>query len=254
MLATARVEQIMGMPIAIDVRDPLVDPGAVEAAFAWLRLVDATFSTYKDDSEISRLNRGELAEADSSPEVQEVLLRCEQLREETGGYFDAGAPLPGAVDPSGLVKGWSIDQAASILDASGARNYYLNAGGDIRVRGCPETGRPWRVGIQHPLAADRVAAVVEANDLAIATSGEYERGKHIVNPRTGLPPDGVLSVTVVGPDLGTADAYATAAFAMGPAGPRWTARLRGYEALTILSDETVMSTAAFPRAADEPDL
>ncbi len=254
MLATARVEQIMGMPIAIDVRDPLVDPVAVEAAFAWLRLVDETFSTYRDDSEISRLNRGALAEADASPDVQEVLLRCEQLREETGGYFDARAPMPGAIDPSGLVKGWSVDRAARILDAAGARNYHLNAGGDIRVRGCPEPGRPWRVGIQHPLVADRVAAVVEANDLAIATSGEYERGKHIVNPRTGRPPDGVLSVTVVGPDLGTADAYATAAFAMGPAGPRWTARLRGYEALTILADETVMSTAAFPAVDADSDL
>jgi thiamine biosynthesis lipoprotein len=251
MLATARVEQIMGMPIAIDVRDPQVAPEMVDAAFDWLRFVDATFSTYKDDSEISRLNRGRLALADTHPDVQEVLRRCEQLREETGGYFDARAPLPGGVDPSGLVKGWSIDRAARILDAAGARNYYLNAGGDIRVRGAPAPGQPWRVGIQHPLVADRVAAVVEANDLAIATSGEYERGHHIVNPRTGRPPSGVLSVTVVGPDLANADAYATAAFAMGTAGPRWTARLRGYEALTILADETVMSTGAFPRADDD---
>ncbi len=244
----------MGMPIAIDVRDPHVDPGAVEEAFAWLRFVDATFSTYRDYSEISRLNRGELAEADAHEDVREVLLRCEQLREETRGYFDARAPIPGAVDPSGLVKGWSVDRAARILDAAGARNYYLNAGGDIRVRGCPAPGRPWRVGIQHPLVAGSVAAVVEANDLAIATSGEYERGHHIVNPRTGLPPDGVLSVTVVGPDLATADAYATAAFAMGEAGPRWTAHLRGYEAMTILADETVMSTGAFPAADGDSDL
>jgi len=251
MHGTGRVEQIMGMPISIDVRDPHGDPGAVEAAFGWLRLVDATFSTYRDDSAISRLNRGELARADADPDVHEVLLRCEQLREETAGFFDAGAPIPGAVDPSGLVKGWSVDRAARILDAAGARNYHLNAGGDIRVRGCPETGRPWRVGIQHPLVRDRVAAVVEADDLAIATSGEYQRGHHIVNPHTGLPPSGVLSVTVVGPDLGTADAYATAAFAMGEAGPRWTARLRGYEALTVLADETVMTTGGFPRAADE---
>jgi thiamine biosynthesis lipoprotein len=254
MLATARVEQIMGMPIVIDVREPDVDPRAVEEAFAWLRFVDATFSTYKDDSEISRLNRGELALADAHPDVREVLLCCEQLREETGGYFDARAPIPGAVDPSGLVKGWSVDRAARILDTGGARDYYLNAGGDIRVRGSPEPGRSWQVGIQHPLVPDRVAAVVEANDLAIATSGEYERGKHIVNPRSGHPPEGVLSVTVVGPDLGTADAYATAAFAMGTAGPRWTARLRGYEALTILADETVMSTGEFPLAEGDSDL
>ena len=80
-------------------------------------------------------------------------------------------------------------------------------------------------------------------DLAVATSGAYERGAHIVDPRTGLPPRGVLSVTVAGRDLGTADAYATAAFAMGADGPAWTATLRGYEALTILEDGRVLSTA-----------
>jgi thiamine biosynthesis lipoprotein len=248
-----RVEQIMGMPIAVDIRDPGVDPAAFDSAFDWLRFVDATFSTYKDDSEISRLNRGELDPEDVHPNVTEVLRRCEQLREETGGYFDAWAPLPGGVDPSGLVKGWSVDRAARLLEAFGARNYFLNAGGDIRVRGEAEPRRPWRVGIQHPLQRHKVAAVVEANDLAIATSGEYERGHHIVNPRTGQPPSGVLSVTVVGPDLATADAYATAAFAMGAAGPRWTARLRGYEAMTILADETVLSTGAFPVAVGDAD-
>ena len=105
------------------------------------------------------------------------------------------------------------------------------------------------MGIQHPFVKDKFAAVVEANELAVATSGEYERGQHVFDPHTGSPPAGVLSVTVTGPDLATADAYATAAFAMGEAGPKWTARLRGYEAMTILADETVLFTAGFPRAA-----
>ncbi|HWE62054.1 MAG TPA: FAD:protein FMN transferase, partial [Chloroflexota bacterium] len=254
-----RVEQIMGMPIIIDVRDPEVAPETIEQAFAWLRLADATFSTYKADSEISRLNRGELALADAHPDVRAVLERCAQLREETGGYFDIRAAFlaggehtassawsPDAVDPSGLVKGWSVDRAARILDAGGARNYCINAGGDIRVRGRPALTSRWRIGIQHPLLRDRLAAVVEAGNLAIATSGAYERGAHIVNPHTGHAPSDVLSVTIVGPDLATADAYATAAYAMGRAGPPWTARLAGYEAMTILSDETVLSTMAFP--------
>ena len=107
----------------------------------------------------------------------------------------------------------------------------------------------WRVGIQHPLERDRIAAVVEANDLAVATSGAYERGQHVVDPHTRRPPSGVLSVTIAGPDLGTADAYATAAFAMGEAGPEWTARLAGYEALTILADRSVLTTPGFPRGA-----
>lgn len=240
----------MGMPISIDVRDPEVGPDAVERAFAWLRFVDATFSTYKDDSEISRLNRGELALADAHPEVRSVLARCEQLRAETDGYFDIRAPLCDGVDPSGLVKGWSVDRAARILEVAGTRNYLLYAGGDIRLRGRPTPAERWRVGIQHPLVRDALAAVVEADDLAIATSGEYERGEHILDPHTGQAPRGVLSVTVVGPDLATADAYATAAFAMGEDGPRWTARLAPYEAMTILADETVLSTPRFPAVDD----
>jgi thiamine biosynthesis lipoprotein len=156
-------------------------------------------------------------------------------------------PSPPAA-PRPRERGWSVDRGAAILDEAGFANYALDAGGDIRVSGraLPETR--WRIGIRHPLEPDRLAAVVEANDLAIATSGEYERGRHVFDPHTGAPPCGVLSVTVTGPDLATADAYATAAFAMGTAGPRWTARLRGYEALTILADRTVLSTPGFPRA------
>jgi thiamine biosynthesis lipoprotein len=259
-----RVEHIMGMPIGIDVRDPDADPAALDAAFDWLRWVDATFSTYRTDSEISRLNRGELDPKATHPDVRLVLERCAQLREETDGYFDAASALLfqwerlgdaalrlDAVDPSGLVKGWSVDRAAAILDAAGARNYAINAGGDIWVRGYAAPGQHWRVGIQHPLQHDRVAAVVEAADLAVATSGAYERGAHIVDPHSGAPPSGVLAVTITGPDLATADAYATAAFAMGRDGPAWTACLvaLGYEALTILDDATVLMTPAFPRCS-----
>ncbi len=91
-----------------------------------------------------------------------------------------------------------------------------------------------------------MAAVVEADDLAIATSGAYARGDHIVDPHTGRPPSGLLSVTVTGPELATADAYATAAFAMGLSGPAWTAQLDGYEAMSILTSDTVLSTPGFP--------
>ena len=241
-----RVEHIMGMPIVLDVRDDVHD-GAAESVFGWLRWVDATFSTYKDDSEISRLNSGELALEDAHPDVRDVLERCEELRGATHGYFDVRAPMPGSIDPSGLVKGWSVERAAALLDEVGIRNYAISAGGDMVLRGRAVPDSCWRVGIQHPLQHDRVATVVEATDLAIATSGAYARGDHVVNPHTGRPPSGVLSVTVCGPDLGTADAFATAAFAMGSLGPHWTARLpRGYEAMTILADEAVLSTGGFP--------
>jgi FAD:protein FMN transferase len=236
----------MGMPIVLDLRDEL-DPDAVESMWNVLRQADAIFSTYKDDSEISRLNRGELALEDAHPDVREVLALCEQLRVITDGYFDAGAVVDGGVDPSGLVKGWSVDRAGDVLDEAGAVNYTLNAGGDIRMRGRPLPDEPrWRVGIQHPEALDKLAAVIEGNDLAIATSGAYRRGEHVIDPHTGKAPVGVLSVTIAGPELATADAYATAAFAMGEAGPEWTASLGLYEAMTILADGRVLLTPGFP--------
>jgi thiamine biosynthesis lipoprotein len=242
---TRRVEHVMGMPIVVDLRDDDVDGSALDDLFDWLRWVDATFSTYKDVSEISRLGRGDLRLDDASGEVRAVLARCDELRELTDGYFDVHAT--GALDPSGLVKGWSIDRAAEILHEAGARNFAVSAAGDMRLSGRAVPALAWRVGIQHPRDKHAIASVVEANELAIATSGAYARGDHVRNPHTGLPPAGVLSVTVVGPELATADAYATAAFAMGPvAGPRWTARLRGYEALTILADDVVLSTSRFP--------
>ncbi|MGZ4393616.1 MAG: FAD:protein FMN transferase [Gaiellaceae bacterium] len=242
-----RVEQIMGLPIVVDVRDDNESGAALEKLFDWLRWVDATFSTYKDDSEISRINRGELRREDAHPHVRYVLERCEELRDETAGYFDMNTPA-GSIDPSGLVKGWAVDRAAAILDEAGLHNYAVSAGGDMRVRGRAVPELAWRIGIQHPLDTQQVAAVVEtASELAIATSGAYARGEHILDPHTGRPPSGILSVTIVGRELATADAYATAAFAMGPElAPHWTARLEGYEAMTILADETVFKTRGFP--------
>src|SRR5579884_973661 len=195
-----RLEHVMGMPIIVDVQDP-IDERAVDDVFDWLRWVDATFSTYKPESEISRIRRGERAIEDADPEVQAILRRCADLKEDTEGYFDirTGSEL----DPSGLVKGWSVDRAAQILERAGAENYAVYAGGDIRIHGHPADGPEWRIGIQHPSIRDKVAAVVTGNNLAIATSGEYERGQHIYDPRTGEAPNGLLSVTITGSDLGT---------------------------------------------------
>lgn len=248
---TSRVEDIMGMPIGIDVRDARVDPSALDEAFDWFRWVDATFSPYKPDSEISRINRGELEVPDSHPEVRTILLWCDELRRETDGYFDIHTdhlPVTGGpgIDPSGLVKGWAVDRAAAILEAAGAENFSVNAGGDIRLQGGALPEPVWRVGIRHPIEHDKVAAVIETADLAVATSGTYERGEHIVDPHTGGAPAGLLSVTIVGSDLATADAYATAAFAMGEGAAEWVPRLFGYEAMLITVDHTVLKTRWFP--------
>ena len=168
------------------------------------------------------------------------------MRRETDGYFDVRAASSELVDPSGLVKGWSVDRAAALLDEAGLLNYAVNAAGDMRLRGRAVPELYWRVGIQHPLEPDQVARVIDTTLLAVATSGEYARGAHVFDPHTHRPPLGILSVTITGPDLATADAYATAAFAMGPdRATHWTARLRGYEAMLILADGRVLSTPGF---------
>jgi thiamine biosynthesis lipoprotein len=236
------VRHIMGMPIGVDVRDRGID---VEPAFEWLREVDATFSTYRADSDVSRLDRGELTLAECRPEVDEVLTRCLALERETHGAFSVRPS--GRLDPSGFVKGWAVAGAAERLGATGARNFCINAGGDIVARGRPAPDRRWRLGIRHPLDVEQLAAVVALEDLAIATSGQYEKDGHIVDPRTGHAPAGLLSVTIVGPDLALADAYATAAFAMGAGGPDWTATLAGYDALCITDDQRVLTTPGFAR-------
>ena len=194
-----RIEHVMGMPVIVDVRDDEVPHGALDDVFAWLRHVDATFSVYKADSEISHINRGELTEAEASAEVRAVLVRCEELRIETGGYFDVRAASPQSLDPSGLVKGWAVDRAAEILERAGLRNFAVNAGGDMRLRGRAAPAWSWRVGIQHPLHPDAVTRVIETNELAVATSGEYERGQHVLDPHTRRPPGGILSVRSWGP-------------------------------------------------------
>ena len=232
-----RVEQIMGTAIVLDVRDAAVDPAALERAFEYLRGIDARFSTYKPESEVGRLVRGELDEADCSPELGGVLALCEAAHDSTEGYFDIRAHrADGRPDPTGLVKGWSLENAGRILEAAGARNYCINGGGDIVVRGEAAPGHAWRVGIRHPSIPDKLATVLAVRDGGVATSGAYERGDHVRDPFTGRAPIGVLSITIVGPSLTFADAYATAAFAMGPTGLAWVAGLPDYEGCAITAD------------------
>lgn len=228
----------MGMPIGIEAPGD-VDP---EPAFRFLREADALFSTFRSDSDICRLQRGEITLADCHPAVVDVLSRCAALGQQTGGAFSARPR--GLLDPSAYVKGWAVDRAAALLDAD---SFCINASGDVLVRGRPAPGQCWRIGIRHPVELEQLAAVVDVCDLAVATSGEYEQGAHIVDPRTGLRPAGVLSVTVIGPELATADAYATAAFAMGADGPAWLASLDDFDALCIMSDHRVLCTPGFGR-------
>jgi thiamine biosynthesis lipoprotein len=248
-----RVEDLWGTAIGVDVRG-IESSDAVDRVFRWFRRVDDLFSTWREDSEIVRIATGEWAQADASAEVQEVLALSEELRCATTGAFDIGFATHPAVDrqpgrcdldPSGLVKGWALERAAIMLLGAGVADFTINAGGDVLTRGHPAPGVEWRVGIQHPWQRDAVAAVVHGSDLAVATSGRYERGEHIVVPQTGGHPSGLMAVTVVGGDLALADAYATAAVVLGDRGMEWIATVPGVEAMGITDDQTVVVTAGF---------
>jgi thiamine biosynthesis lipoprotein len=172
------------------------------------------------------------------------------LRLSTAGYFDVSAPAAargGGVDPSGFVKGWAIEGAGRLLRRARAERWCVNAGGDVCLSGAPHGQDFWRVGIQHPVERLAVAAVLGLRSGALATSGAYERGEHILDPHTGRAPEGVLSVSIVGENLADADAYATAAFAMGRDGARWAATLPGHGAIVIQDDHTISYSAGVER-------
>ena len=261
-------EHVMGTVFSFDV--PASAAPVLPEVLSWLHWVDATFSTYSGGSDVSRFGRGELTLAECAPELAEVVAACAVFEERSNGYFTA---WPGArFDPSGLVKGWSIERASNMLSAAaepgpagtgptgrarpgprhGARGmghsgmgHSVNGAGDLQCTGEPERGRPWRIGVAHPLHPPALAVIVAGRDFAVATSGTAERGAHIVNPRTGLPATELASVTVVGPRISTADAYATAAFAMGGAAREWAESLDGYEVIAVTPDGAIWQTSGF---------
>jgi FAD:protein FMN transferase len=226
--------ELMGMPVTIDVPRDMCDARILDSAFEEFRLLDRIFSPYRADSAVSRINRGELDILEAGVEVGRAIEIARLYEQATDGYFSVW--LNGRLDPSGLVKSWAIDRACSMLERAGARSYFVDAGGDVRARGGNGSGQPWRIGIRHPVQRDLVVGVVSGMDLAVATSGTYEKGLHVLNPHTGLPADELVSVTVVGADILEADVYATATLAMGTRGLDFMERIPGYEAYVIGSD------------------
>ena len=237
-------EMIMGLPISIHLRgivDRATEARAVQRVWDDLRTADHVFSTYRDDSDISRIARGEIGVDAADPAVREVLDLAEEARRRTAGAFDVC--YAGRLDPSGIVKGWAAARAARHLDLPGV-DWYLNAGGDIALHS--DRGRPpWRVGIEDPADTNSVMAVVDVADCAIATSGGAHRGAHIVDPRTGAAAAGIVQATVVGPDLVWADVFATAFVAAGSAAPGWSLP-PGYECLLVTDTGAVMGSAGMP--------
>lgn len=246
------VRPLMGTVFRLTVPDGTA-PLAIEEAFAWWRSVEERFSTFRDDSEISRIGRGELAVDDASIDVRHVLARCEELEAATEGRFSIRPGRQGGpgLDPAGLVKGWSVDEAALLLQRSGLTDFSIDAGGDILCVGHPLDGAPrWRVGLRHPdRPEDAVGAVVEIERGAVATSGEYFRGEHIWGSDEGT----LVSVTVVGPQLGTADALATAVFADQAASLEWMGAFPGYGVVVMTRDGLLRWTADLEGMVMTPD-
>jgi thiamine biosynthesis lipoprotein len=246
--ALRAVREVMGMPVTIDWRDGAADRTALDEAYRELAAMDALFSPFRHDSEVSRINRGDLLTRAANPLVRDVLGLCDLYGLATGGCFSAWPD--GRLDPCGLVKAWAVDRACAILERQGARDYLVDAGGDVVARGRPAAGARWRIGIRHPVERDRVARVVIASDLCVATSGTYERGPHIVDPRSGRAAAELTSLTVVGPDIVEADAWATAAFVMGADGLDFVESRPGYEAYAIFPDLRARWTSGFDRLCD----
>ncbi|MFD7709915.1 FAD:protein FMN transferase [Streptomyces sp. NPDC059785] len=241
----------MGTVFSFDVRggEPEAVRAALEEAVAGLHHVDRVFSTYRDDSQISRLARGELTAAECDPEVAEVLALGAEAERLSDGWFST--TYEGVLDPTGIVKGWAAERAARHLATAGASGVSVNGGGDVQLYGAPGPHRPWRIGVSDPQRPGALAAVVSAagvSRLAVATSGTAERGAHIVDPRTGRSAvTDLVAVTVVGPRLTWADAWATAAFAMGSRQAlQWLESLPDVEALLITAGSEVRCTGGLP--------
>jgi FAD:protein FMN transferase len=240
-----RVEHIMGMPISLALRGRHADDDHAETAWqavlATLHDVDRVFSTYRPDSVISRLSRGEVSPGDCPPEVTEVLDLGELARAQSEGAFDIWRPGPDGqrqLDPSGVVKGWAVERAAGALEELPATDFCLSAGGDMVCRTKVQAAPAWRIGIEDPMHPSRVLAVVDVRNGAVATSGLVHRGAHIVDARSGRTPTEVASVTVVGADLVWADIDATAAFALGTEAVRWLTTRQDRRGLVVWGDGT----------------
>jgi thiamine biosynthesis lipoprotein len=247
-------EDVMGTVVTIDIytadgRANAQVSGQLSRACELLHQADALFSTWHPDSPISRLRRGEMDLKQAPAEIAEVLDRCEIARELTGGWFDPWA-MPGGIDPTGYVKGWAAQRALAAFSASSICGAIVNAAGDIASYGGMGGGTPFRIGIADPFASTSLAAVISLTG-AIATSGTHERGEHLIDPHTGQPAARVASASVTGPDLGLADALATATAVAGESGLGLAEALDGYEALIIRRDGTRSWTAHFPFAPDE---
>jgi thiamine biosynthesis lipoprotein len=235
---------LMGMPISVEILDA-PSSQLIETVYDYFDAVDQRFSTYKDTSEISAINRGEILGVALSSEMLEVFALAEKTCDESAGYFNM-RNRDGLIDPSGVVKGWAVRNAALIIQNAGATNFYVDAGGDIQTHGKNSDGQDWRVGIRNPFNVQEVIKVIKISGQGIATSGSYVRGEHIYNPhRPADKLNSIVSLSVIGPDVLEADRFATAAFAMGESGIYFIEQRDGLEGYAINAEGIATMTTGF---------
>lgn len=241
-----RVEHVMGMPISLALRGRHARGRHADAA--WSRVldvlhdVDRVFSTYREDSVVAAIRRGELAVADAPEQVQEVLEIAGHAARATDGAFSVWLPSPDGttvLDPSAVVKGWAVDRSAQALRDLHDTDFCLSAGGDMVCRAAH--GPPWRIGIEDPFEPSRMLATVPVVDGAVATSGTAHRGEHLIDARTGRHPGVVAQVTVLAASLTWADVDATAASVLGEHAARWLGARAGRTGLVVWADATTTS-------------
>lgn len=221
----------MGTPVTVEIVGG--DAAALNTVFDYFRAVDERFSTYKTTSEVSRINAGAHPHAAYSPDMREVLALSDETKQATEGYFDIYTPQ-GDLDPSGLVKGWAVHNAAKLIRKNGHEHFWVDAGGDVQTGGSNADGKEWSVGLRNPFQADEIVKVLYPRGHGIATSGTYLRGTHIWNPHErASAASPFVSLTVIGPDIYEADRFATAAFAMGEEGIHFIESLPGFEGYAI---------------------
>lgn len=222
------VVQVMGLPVSVALRGRHAGDDVARVAWAQaqeeLIAADEMFSRYRDDSWVSQVNRGLTHPDDAPPAAREVLALAEGARIASDGAFDVwrrDGDGRRVLDTDGVVKGWAVQRAARHLLALPDTDVCLGGGGDLVCWTADVDADPWQIGIEDPHDPGSLVARVPLRRGGVATSGAAHRGRHIVDARTGLPPYGIASVTVVAPDLVTADIDATAAFARGPDALGW---------------------------------
>jgi thiamine biosynthesis lipoprotein len=289
-----REEPIMGTRCAVELwaTDHAKGEAAMESVFADMRRIDVLMSTYKPDSEVSRVNAGAAkAPVAISVELYDLLQTAQEYSRLSNGVFDItyasvgylydyrahvhpdsaaiAAALPSIdyrqlkfdpvahtvafgkpgmrIDLGGIAKGYSVDRGINLLKAQGIDRAMVNAGGDSRVMG-DRFGKPWVIGIRHPDHKDQYVLRLPLEDAAFSTSGNYERFfeeggvryHHILDPKTGMSPHAVRSVTIIASNATRTDGLSKTVFILGPEkGLAFINGLTDADAIVIAADGKV---------------